>query len=149
MIRLVLDGPPIPWKRPGGSTYRYDEQKTIKRGIIYEIKKQLLENRVRQPITHYPRGPLKMDIVFFTTIPASLAQKDRDELFLTYVYKKPDTSNMIKFYEDTANALLYRDDAQIAFTHAQKIYHYHPKTVITLTELSRGKIDLPDYLREL
>jgi hypothetical protein len=45
---------------------------------------------------------------------------------------KPDLSNLIKFYEDCANGILFHDDKQIVELKSKKKYSLNPRTVITV-----------------
>jgi Holliday junction resolvase RusA-like endonuclease len=52
--------------------------------------------------------------------------------------KKPDCSNMLKFYEDAANEVLYPDDSMIVSGDFKKVFDTNPRTeinIMTLDEL--------------
>ena len=48
---------------------------------------------------------------------------------------KPDVSNLVKFYEDCMNGLIYIDDAQIVELSARKVYALEAGTTITIEEI--------------
>jgi Holliday junction resolvase RusA-like endonuclease len=65
---------------------------------------------------------------------AKSREKFKDSLMGTYHFYTPDTSNMVKYVEDVANGILYKDDCSIAKVIATKIYG-EPRTEFTITEL--------------
>lgn len=48
--------------------------------------------------------------------------------------KKPDTTNLVKFAEDTLKTIVIEDDSQVFRLTASKIYSETPKTVIKIYE---------------
>jgi len=76
------------------------------------------------------KGPLHFHITFFMKIPKYLSKKD-----LSWHLKKPDLSNMIKFYEDICSGILYADDKQIVQISAEKKYDNNERTEFTIKEL--------------
>lgn len=74
-----------------------------------------------------------MHITFFFKIPASHYKK-RDEMLGTPLSHKPDLSNLVKFYEDAGNGILYKDDCVIVELKASKVYGDEEMTEITLIE---------------
>jgi|SRR6266850_1961752 len=137
---FIINGIPIAWKRPGQTSLgiRYDMQKEIKEDIFYELRLQKQKTRLDINVVP-PKGPLKLDITFFMPLPPSWSNKRRNDTDGMYHAIKPDTSNMIKFYEDAATGLLWHDDAQICFIEARKIYSTQPRTEITVTEIVNSK----------
>jgi Holliday junction resolvase RusA-like endonuclease len=121
-VKIIIPGDPIPLARPRlGKNGVYDPQAELKEETYWEIR-SLLGNR------HLPlMGPLELQIVFYMKIP----KKNKD----IYHIKKPDLSNMIKFYEDAATGLLYKDDKQIVKITAEKKYDETPRTEITIMEI--------------
>jgi Holliday junction resolvase RusA-like endonuclease len=48
---------------------------------------------------------------------------------------RPDLSNMIKFYEDVAQGILFSDDSKIAKITATKVYDEMPRVEIIITNV--------------
>ena len=132
-MKFVLYGNPIPLARHRTANGRtYDPQKALKNGLHWDLLAQA-------PKCKSLSGPLELHITFFMPIPKSLSSKKYDALLLTPHYKKPDLSNLIKFYEDICNGLIYKDDAQIVSISAKKLYDSEPRTEFKLTEITIGK----------
>lgn len=142
MNKIVIDGPPVPLKRhrTNRNGHTYDPHSKEKEYVFWEISSQMKTVMGVNTCAFDKAGPLRMDITFFMPIPVSYLQKKKDLINGTYHYKKPDNSNLQKFYEDAANTLLYRDDAQIAECFSRKIYDKNPRTEIVITKLTTGKV---------
>lgn len=123
-MKIVIPGNPIPLARPRfGKNGVYDSQEELKEGTYWEMR-SLIGNRSFE-IT----GPVELHIVFYMPFPGN-----NKHLYHT---KKPDLSNMIKFYEDVATGLLYKDDKQIIKIVAEKKYDISPRTEITIIEVNQ------------
>ena len=125
--------PPVPLARHrdvkvGSKTIHYDPQSELKKQIQFVFLKDNRHPKIK--------GPIHMCICFYMPIPASLSATKQSKLNGAYHYKRPDESNMQKFYEDVMNEIVYKDDCQIADVCAHKIYAFEPSTVITLTPLT-------------
>lgn len=48
---------------------------------------------------------------------------------------KPDLSNLVKFYEDAGNGILWHDDSQISSLTTKKILAINPITIITIEQI--------------
>ena len=66
-----------------------------------------------------------------------LSPKKRLELENKLHHFKPDLSNLIKFVEDLANGIIYKDDSQISCITACKVYSQYPRTEFTISSLSK------------
>lgn len=93
----------------------------------------------------YPYAPmeeaLQVSYVFEMAIPKSWRTKNRKEALenkITHI-TKPDCSNLIKYYEDCMNEVLYVDDSQIVKTQACKVYSQEPKTRIWLRAIQKDE----------
>lgn len=64
--------------------------------------------------------PLCIDFVFSFALPQSWSKKKKKAFSFTPYLKTPDLDNMIKFYLDTFNGVLYSDDKQIYSLNATK-----------------------------
>ncbi len=129
MKTYIIYGNPIPKARHGNNKGRtYDPQSKIKESVAWNLKYQ--HGQV------FPmKGPLRMVITFFMPIPQSFSKIKQETLVNTPHYKKPDTSNLEKFYEDCGNGILYYDDAQISQILSTKIYSRKPRTEITIEQI--------------
>lgn len=79
-------------------------------------------------------GPLHLDIIFFLPMAAS-RPKLFDSRRHAFHIAKPDLSNLVKFIEDVATGILYRDDSCISSFNCQKRYDDKPRTELTITEM--------------
>jgi len=73
-------------------------------------------------------------IDFYFPIPATRMKK-KDELVNKPHTHKPDTDNLIKFYLDCANEILYEDDSQVYKIIATKQYCTTPRTELKIIEV--------------
>ena len=127
----TIFGCPTPLARArhaGGHVY--DNQKNSK--LIFGIT--LRELHDEKPLF---KGPLHLDIVFYMPISNSWSDKKKNERSCNYHVIKPDISNLLKFVEDCATGILYRDDCVICSVNMKKIYDdgEKPRTVLTIKEL--------------
>lgn len=78
-------------------------------------------------------GPISLEAVFYMPIPKSRA---KEEAFLLgrHHFMRPDLSNLLKYIEDAANTILYRDDCLIAKVTMEKVYG-EPRTEFTIEKL--------------
>ncbi len=123
-FKYVLPGNPIPKARPRfGDNRCYDAQKSQK--LIAGITLQSQHNS-----DEFFRGPLIIEMDFF--MPIAMTRKiSCDGKYHTIV---PDLSNLVKFVEDVANGILYKDDCIIAHLVAAKWFSKNPRTEITITD---------------
>lgn len=140
---IVLDGDPIAKCRHrynvrGSYVQSYDPQKKEVEQTQREIMR-ILEEMPQDNIPE-PGDALRVDITFHMPIPKSASKKKREELNdgrgVPHI-KRPDLSNLVKYYEDAGNGILWPDDCQIAEMKVMKRYSKWPKTVI--------KIDVMDW----
>ena len=125
----IIEGEPIALNRAKPNyTQRhvYDSQKNRK--LITGIT---LANQHRDRPQFI--GPISLEVIFYMPIPDSRL-KDKKALLGTYHHCRPDTSNLIKYIEDAAQSILFKDDCIIAKIVAEKIYG-EPRTEFTITSL--------------
>lgn len=132
-VFVCVDGVPTPLKRHrscilNGMVHSYDSQKKLKKTVLESVLMQLPKNFM--PF----QCPVEMLIEFHMAIPASFSKKKRRDMNMYPHDKKPDLSNLIKFFEDTFNGVLYRDDSLISHIHASKIHSLDPKTIICIRQ---------------
>ena len=139
MITFCLEGPPIPWKRPGKAAdgHSYDAQKKEKETLRWRIKGQYLDPPIK--------GPLKFGADFFFKIPPYVSQIKKVEMsagFFKHI-QKPDIDNLLKFYMDVLTGVVWEDDCQIfSFMESNKRYAENPKVVLKVLDLSHNKVAL-------
>jgi Holliday junction resolvase RusA-like endonuclease len=125
----LIEGDPVALARPRLTTRGiWDSQRKLKTEWILQLQQQ----HHNLPELH---GPLHLDLTFFMPIPESRSLKKRTELVGTYHLFKPDTSNMIKFVEDCAQGVIFKDDCQISIITCKKVYDDNSRTEFTITEL--------------
>jgi len=81
------------------------------------------------------QGPIELKMTFGLPIPRSFSRKAANASEGQVSPKKPDVDNMIKFYMDVFNGIVYDDDKQVVRVVAEKIYSTNPHVEITVTEL--------------
>ena len=125
-LSITIPGTPLAKKRPrfarrGKFVTTYNSQETEEGKFIQIMMSQL---HGHQPI---PAGtPIAMEIAFHLPFPASMSAKKRKDAYHT---KKPDLDNLLKFFKDCANGVLWHDDSQVMGIKAGKIYADVPKTI--------------------
>ena len=132
-MKYILHGNPIPLARARVAGRKvYDSQKERKIVEMVEIEHQHDDQPQLQ-------GPLHLDITFYMRLPQKFSRTKTSYLIDTYHYRRPDISNLIKWVEDIATGIIYKDDAQISSISSRKIYNPKPCTVFTLTPLNRNE----------
>lgn len=127
---IEIPGEPIPLSRArAGKHGFYDPQWQTKQNVAAYVK-QLIHDR--KPITN----PIRLTIIFQMSIPKSFSKKKQDTLQGKPHVKRPDSSNLLKFYEDALNGILWQDDCLIYDLTIVKRYDMTPKTIITISEYS-------------
>lgn len=125
----TIEGRPVPLARARhGKGKTYDPQKKTKLGHGLQLKIQ----HGGRPLI---KGPLKLEIVFFMQIPSGLSVNQIDTIYKAEHSTTPDLSNLIKYVEDISNGIIFKDDAQISFIIARKIYSAIARTEFTITKL--------------
>lgn len=123
-----ISGDPIPLARPRmGQGRVWDSQKQLKAITSITIQSQ----HDNLPLF---TGPIGIDIIFYMPIRGYSARRSVS-LIGTYHYTRCDLDNMIKYYLDVSNGILYEDDCIIASIRASKIYSDNPRTEFTLYNL--------------
>lgn len=125
----VVPGDPIPLARARfSSNHVYDAQKHLKVSTSIYLQSQHDKKELFAK-------PVKMHVVFFMPIPMGSTARKRCTMLNTYVGKKPDLSNLIKFIEDTATGILFTDDRLVCSIDAHKVYDYDPRTELIIYEV--------------
>lgn len=134
---FTIEGIPISWKRPWrkGNMY-FDPQLRDKFAVQQKINELI---NLGDPKIFPIEKPMHVLFEFFFPFPKSMPKKQ--QFTKPYIGKK-DLSNLIKFYEDALNKILWADDRYIisyqppfdtgGWLWPQKMYSPDPKTVIHL-----------------
>ncbi len=124
----IIEGDPIPLARARhGRGKTWDSQKKEKLYI------QLLLERIHGNRPLY-QGPLYLEMFFYMEIPKTSSQRALT-MENTWHYFRPDASNLLKFIEDVATGILYKDDCLISSITCHKKYSQKPRTEFTIKEL--------------
>lgn len=121
----IIPGPPAPWSRAAPNYAQrkmYDTQKNLKLLIGISLSSQHGDKQLFE-------GPLHIDWRFYLEIPPSYRKRNVSGQPHPF---KPDISNLIKFYEDAAKRIIFRDDCQIAIVTGNKVYDECPRTEFTI-----------------
>jgi len=136
MLEIRLIGNPIP--------------KIRKRSRAYwskKAKRQYERTRIAmaEQYTHYPIAvPIAVKMFFFMVRPKSHCGTGRNagklkESAPMIHCVKPDVSNLVKFYEDCANGIIWLDDSQIWRIQGAKIYCKPEEIPQTVIQIEGGK----------
>lgn len=147
-MQITIPGNPIPKARArtfrvGKKSTTYDpqckEKRFIQAQMINELNKMFLgkeSENLKDAIKIAKADFFRVDMEFHMPIPKSSTKGFKSKMAMGgYHNKKPDITNLAKFYEDCANGILFKDDSQIVECFFKKTYSENPKTVITITEL--------------
>ena len=126
---MIIDLIPMPAPRPRFSkfgTYNPAKYTQYKKDMLAEAKKQCQS---------YFKGGVRLEVVFFMPIPASLSKKKHIELMGQYHIMKPATDKLIKTFKYSIVVTFYKNDSQICEIKAMKIYSNKPRVQINLYEV--------------
>lgn len=126
--KLIILGQPVTWKRPGGFSQRYDEQQHSKFSVGIEVKNQL----GKLPVF---KTALQLTFNFYFMVPKKGGTKLQEQLRGKPMLKRRDLDNLIKFYLDALNGVVWYDDSLITSIIAHKLYDDPERTEITILEL--------------
>jgi len=134
-IKITIPGEPFAKARArhstrGGFVKTYDPQRKEKESLrLYLAAKNV--------VMYAEDVALRCVITFLMPIPGSTSKKKRQQINngLYHHIKKPDIDNLVKFYLDVANGILFADDKQIVELVAVKRYAELPAVLIELHTL--------------
>lgn len=130
----VINGNPIALARPRlGHKKVWDCQTELKAVSAIELRYQHANQQM-----YY--GPLHLNVTFYLPIPSSISKKKKSQLFGSPHIFRPDLSNLIKYIEDVATGIIYRDDSLIAKITSFKLYDNNPRTEFTIEILDSPEI---------
>lgn len=131
--KLIFPGNPIPLARPRLGKYKvYDPQKDLKKITISCLFQQKINWQKLE-------GAIGMAMEFHMPIPKCSEAQKYKVLNSPHV-KKPDLSNMIKYYEDCLQPHVFENDSQIVECTARKINSLIPRTIIHVWRVVDGDI---------
>ena len=133
-ITVTILGNPIAKKRPrfarqGRFVRTYSDQQKESEQTAMTIRRKLPEDFVAL------EGPVVLGFEFFMPITKSTSKKNASFMLSNHIkhIKKPDMDNLIKFYKDCMNGIVYKDDSQAwKYLEPVKLYSIDPRTVITV-----------------
>ena len=124
-IEFTIPGKPIAMQRhrsfiKGGKIAKFNPQDKLKKQKQIEVK---ILTDIKKPITH----PINLIFHFFFKRPKNHFGTGKNSEILKesapqYHIIRPDTDNMIKFYMDVFNGIIYHDDSQVINLIAHKRY---------------------------
>ena len=119
--------------RRGNHVGAYDPQDKVKNDIALLAQQTAQTELNGKPFKH----ALEVTIDCFFEPPKSASKKQLDLMLTNTIrhIKRPDCTNIAKFYEDAFNGVLWRDDSQIAKITIRKWYGEVAKTIITIQEI--------------
>lgn len=125
MLKITIPGNPIAKKRPrfarrGKFVTIYSDQETEEGKAFLQIKEQVNGHKPFE-------GAVSVRSVFYMPRPKNHFGTGRNDGKLKpsapkYHTKKPDIDNLIKFYYDIMNVLVWEDDAQVVSESSEKKY---------------------------
>ena len=118
-------GKPVAWARPSQTVngIRYDSQKDEKKDYGFQLLRCHRGGLIDRPMI--------VMLTFFVEIPKSSKKIEP----LDYRTVRPDLSNLIKFIEDAANGVIWKDDSLIVELQAKKVYDFNPRTEMIIIEV--------------
>jgi len=128
MIFYIHDNPIACQRARKGKYGFYNPQKKQKEEVIAEVF-----NQITKGFCYFDKVSVKFR--FFMKMPKSWSKKKKSEMIGLPHIKKPDLSNLIKFYEDALNKIMWKDDSNIWEISSKKIYSLNPHTEIELNHI--------------
>lgn len=112
MNQYVFDIPIIPVPKARARIGKFGNVYTPTKTRAFEkfVRDFIAVHYKKEPIT----SPVSINVVFSLQRPKTC---DREKPSV-----KPDLSNLLKAVEDAANGILWKDDSQIVFVQAEKVY---------------------------
>ncbi len=139
-MRIVIPGDPIAKARHRsfirhGHVATYDAQDKEKRQMC-NLMSKLAENHQLKDCAY----KVSFEFNFEPPRSASVATKNLMLWNIIHHTKKPDTSNVMKFYEDCGNGILWKDDCLLIDEHPIKRYAEKACTIIEIMEIKEVKM---------
>lgn len=128
MIEICIDCAPVPWKAHAGYGRKsWNPRHAEKEYYQWKIKQQYKNNL---PLD----APVVIVCVFYMPIPISTSRKNTERMLRGEIHhiKRPDTTNLFKFLEDTIKGIIIKDDSQVVQIKAEKLYSTNPRTELKI-----------------
>lgn len=152
-MKIKILGDPIPKLRPrftikNGKPHVYDLNEKIHRNaqiFLQGIILQTMETGDKEDIDHLTSisqaHELRIDINFFLPIPSSWTKKRKNLASWGSLpcNVKPDIDNLVKFYLDICNGVIWSDDAIITHITSRKTYADMPCTIMEILPMTTPK----------
>lgn len=152
MIKITLDGEPLPCARPrlttvGGYARAYDKQHAEKEALKWKAKAEWSRNGGNLAF----KGAVDLELRFYLSLPTSLSKKTRSAHlwgFSGYEHlTKPDIDNLSKTVLDVLNGIAWYDDRQVVSIKSSKCYDSNPRTEVTIMPMK--ECDLSPECQEI
>lgn len=144
MIKIIIPGCPIAKARARtftrrGRTMTYDTQHAEKTITALQIKSQCVVKGYCFELD----DTFTVDLTLYMPLPLSLPKSKANAILWGFEshYGKQDIDNLVKFYLDCANGILYPDDHQITKITAEIKYSMEPRTEMTVNVNEKIKLD--------
>lgn len=134
MIQIEIYGKPVPWAAPRkGGNHFYSPRHEDKKFAQWQIKSQYREEIFG--------GPVYLDFLFLLPIPKGTSSIKRKQMLAGLIHhmKKPDVSNLTKFYEDCLKGIIISDDNQVVGASHWKQYSENPGVLIRIFNLNHER----------
>jgi len=129
MITFTLDIIPEPQKQTrfairGGKPRCYDPSTAYKTQLQWQMK-------AYAPKEPFP-GPVRVDYTFYLPIPKDTSWIKKQQMFTGFIFhiKKPDLDNLAYVVTNAMKDIIYKDDSQIVFKSARKMYGEKPRIIV-------------------
>lgn len=129
-IKIIIPGIPIPWMAHAGYgrrsfNPRYKEKSYTQWHIREQYQGAILE------------GAVSVCYDFGMPVPKGTSKVKTQKMLEAVIdhTKRPDCTNLTKFYEDCIKEIVFKDDSQVIESIAHKFYSEHPQTLITISPL--------------
>lgn len=145
---LDIEHIPIPKKRPRFSTFNgksrvFNAQNAIVKTLRVYFKHQIQRRGYLAPY----EGPIMFKMTAHMPKPKSWSKKRSNEAEGMPHITKPDSSNILKMYEDILNGIAYKDDSQIFLCLCEKYYSDKPKVEIQI--ISMGDVMVDEHVKTI
>ena len=151
IVDFTVQGEPFGKQRPrlstvNGFSMAYTPQKTaVKEAIVRGEYKRQCGN------AYFPEGAVSVMLLFSLSIPASASKRRRQMMLDGFIHptKKPDIDNATKLILDSLNGVAWKDDKQVCFQCAMKIYSEQPCVRVIIEGKAEGEEYYDGSLRGL
>ena len=133
IVSFTIPGSPIAQKRPRFSRFKnrvivYDDQKDDKKNLKYFYLKELTKKGIHSAFSEN----LEVKFQFFTPLQKNFSKKKKLSLEGAFNPQRPDLDNYVKFYLDSMNNIVFKDDNQVVSICCEKRFSDIPRTEINI-----------------